>query len=184
MIATALWRRLDTPGFDACRLTSLDDGWRLHGNAVFKSEHGPTAVTYELECDREWLTRRGSVLGWSGAQSIDLQIVRWPPGEWMLNGNVVPLHGCVDLDFGFTPATNLAQLRRVALDIGQSADVPVAWIDIGSNTLERVEQRYARRSGREYWYESPRYSYFAMLEINASGFVDRYPELWEAVGED
>ena len=40
-----------------------------------------------------------------------------PHGDWKLNDVPVPeLAHCVDLDLGFTPATNLMQLRRLQPD--------------------------------------------------------------------
>ncbi len=86
---------------------------------------------------------------------------------------------CLDLDLGFTPATNALQIRRVALAEGQAADVPVAWLDVSAGTLELLQQRYERRAGATYWYEAPRFSYAALLEVTAAGFVRLYPGLWE-----
>jgi hypothetical protein len=87
------------------------------------------------------------VHGWLGARPLDLRITRTHDGIWTLNGQVVShLDGCVDLDLGFTPATNLFQLRRVALQVGQAADVPVAWLDVPVGTLDPLHQRYERRA--------------------------------------
>jgi uncharacterized protein len=100
---------------------------------------------------------------------------------WMVDGQVVPkLEECVDLDLGFTPATNLFQLRRIALAVGQAADVPVAWLDVPVGTLDRLHQRYERRTAETYWYEAARFDYFALLQVSAVGFVEKYPTLWEA----
>lgn len=94
---------------------------------------------------------------------------------------VVPsVEGCSDLDLGFTPATNLLQLRRLALADGQAADVPVAWLDVSAGTLDLLSQRYERRTKGTYWYEAARFDYAALLEVDPSGFIQRYPELWEA----
>src|SRR5262245_51353426 len=126
-----LWRRLDAPGHDACRLVQGDGAWRLGGAAAFQDEGVPACLAYALDCDGEWRTREGVVHGWLGARPVDFRMTRTPDGLWTLNGQVVPhLEGCVDLDFGFTPATNLSQLRRVALQVGQAADVAVAWLDV------------------------------------------------------
>jgi len=34
-VSSVLWRRLDTPGHDVCRLEKSDAGWKLEGVAVF-----------------------------------------------------------------------------------------------------------------------------------------------------
>lgn len=180
-IDTILWRRLDTVGHDTCRLVENDDSWRLEGAAVFRHEGLPVYLGYTVDCDSEWRTREGAVHGWAGARSLDFRITRTPDGLWTLNGQAVPnLNGCVDLDLGFTPATNLLQLRRAALRIGQAADVPVAWLDVPLGTLDTLRQRYERRTATEYWYEAPRFNYSALLQVSAAGFVEKYPNLWEA----
>jgi len=86
------------------------------------------------------------------------------------------------LDLGFTPATNLSQLRRIALAEGQAADVPVAWLDVATGSLVALPQRYERRTASTYWYEAPSVGYADLLEVAPSGFVRRYPGLWEAEG--
>jgi uncharacterized protein len=149
--------------------------------AVFRQDGVLACLAYEVDCDGKWRTREGLVQGWVGAHRLDLRIKRAPDGTWTLNGQVVPqLDGCVDLDIGFTPATNLLQLRRVALQVGQTADVPVAWLDVSVGILDRLQQRYERRTEELYWYEAPRFDYFALLQVSVVGFVEKYPNLWEA----
>jgi hypothetical protein len=176
-----LWRRLDAPGHDACRLVETVDGHRLDGAAVFHHDGTAAVLAYELDGDAAWRTRAGTVRGWLGARPVAYSVRRIGDGVWTLNHRVVPaLDGCVDLDLGFTPATNLFQIRRIALPEGQAVDVPVAWLDVAAGTLDVLEQRYERRSQDSYWYEAPRFAYAALLEIDAVGFAHRYPGLWEA----
>jgi hypothetical protein len=178
---TILWRRLDVPGHDACQLVALDDGWRLSGTAVFSLDGRPCALSYEVDADSRWSSRGARVHGWYGAERVDVTILGAPGGRWYLNGTERPaVSGCIDVDLGFTPATNLLQLRRAALDIGQAADVPVAWLAFPESTLERREQRHRRRDQDTYDYEAPSVPYEAPLQVNEMGFVTRYPGLWEA----
>jgi hypothetical protein len=181
IVDTILWRRLDVPGHDVCRLAQGDRAWRLEGVAVFQHEGVPACLGYEVECDDEWRTREGVVHGWVGARTIDVRIARTSDGVWTINEKVAPqVAGCIDLDFGFTPATNLIQLRRTTLQVGEAADVPVAWLDVDADVVQPLHQRYERRSGDLYWYEAPRFDYSALLRVNAVGFVTKYPKLWEA----
>jgi hypothetical protein len=177
---SALWRRLDTPGHDACRLLKSAAGWQLEGTAVFRHEGVPARLSYRVACDRAWRTQRGEIHGWVGEQQVELTVVRTDHGVWTLNGALVPgFEALVDLDLSFTPATNLPQLRRSALAEGQTADIPVAWLDVPSWNLQVLPQRYERRTGATYWYEAPTVRYSALLEVAPSGFIRRYPDLWE-----
>jgi uncharacterized protein len=183
--ASALWRRLDTPGHDAAWLERTPDGWLLWGTAVFRGGDTPACLAYEVACDRSWATKRGAVRGRIGDALIAHEITR-NDGGWVVDG--VPVAGIedlVDLDFGFTPATNLLQLRRVELAVGAAAEVPVAWFDGegGPTELVRLPQRYERRREDTYWYESPTASYAGELVVGPDGFALRYPGLWEAVRE-
>jgi len=180
-IASILWRRLDTPGHDACWLHQEAGGWRLEGTAVFRHEGLAARLAYQVACDPAWRTRGGQVQGWLGTDSVALRIARTSAGEWTLNSAVVPdLGGCLDLDFGFTPATNLPQLRRLGLEVGQAAEAPAAWLAVASGMLTFLPQRYERRAEAMYWYESPSVAYAALLEVTPEGFIRRYPGLWEA----
>lgn len=179
-IEAILWRRQDAVGHDACRLVRKSDGWRLDGAAVFQHKNGPACLAYGVDSDGEWRTQEGVVHGWVGNRPLDFRITRTPEGIWSLNGQGAPrLEGCFDLDLAFTPATNLLQLRRLALQVGQAADVPVAWLDPVSGVFAKLYQRYERRTAAEYWYEAPQFGYFALLQVNPVGFVEEYPHLWE-----
>ncbi len=179
--ASARWRRLDTPGHDACRLQPDGDGWTLEGTAEFLDAAGPAHLAYRVECDARWRTRRGEVRGRLGDLAVDTVIVRAGDGTWTRDGAPTPgLEPYLDLDFGFTPATNLQQLRRLALRVGEAAELPVVWFDPGSRgELTVLAQRYERRSHGTYWYESPSVPYAALLEMAPNGFTRRYPGLWE-----
>ena len=180
-MSSVLWQRLDTPGHDACRLEETGEGWKLAGTAVFRQDGLPARLSYQVTCDPAWITQHGEIRGWIGAQAIEFLVSRTHDGVWTLNGKVVPgLESYVDLDLGFTPATNLPQLRRVALAEGQAADVPVAWLDAPDGILQMLPQRYERRSESTYWYESPTADYAELLEVRPDGFIRRYPGLWEA----
>ncbi len=179
-VAFALWRRLDTPGHDACRLERSAAGWQIDGTAVFREDGVLARLDYQVGCDLEWVTRQGRVRGWLGARPVEFTIVRTAGGVWTIDGVVVPgLDSCADLDLGFTPATNGLQIRRLALAEGQAAQAPAAWLDVSAGTLEFLPQRYERRAEVTYWYEAPRFSYGALLEVASDGFVRLYPGLWE-----
>ena len=177
----ALWRRLDTPGHDACLLEPAEGGWRLAGTAVYRLGDAPARLDYHVACDHAWRTVDGAVHGWVGEQAVELTVAHSTEGGWLLNGAPASgLDGCLDLDFGFTPATNALQLRRLALRLGDAAEVPVAWLDVPGGTLTRLDQHYRRTADEAYAYKAPQFDYRAVLEIAPSGFARRYPELWEA----
>ena len=178
--ATALWRRLDLPGHDACVLEMRPEGWIINGAAAYRQATGPAWLTYKVACDKAWRTLSGTIGGFLGPKPIAHSIAR-RGNAWLLNGETVAgLDHLVDLDLGFTPATNTIQLRRVPLAVGAAAEIPAAWLDVDNGTLSELPQHYERRSETAFWYRAPSFGYEALLEFATNGLIRRYPDLWEA----
>jgi len=179
----ALWKRLDVPGHDAAEITETDAGALLKGVAVLHENGHPARLSYEVRLASDWSATSGHISGFYGGEPVDTRIERRADG-WYLNDVFQGLIELVDLDFGFTPATNMPQLRRFNLADGETADVNVAWYDIGVEQLVVLPQIYRRIDARSYAYDSPTADYHATLTIAPSGFVQDYPELWvmEPVG--
>jgi hypothetical protein len=119
-----LWRRLDQPGHESARLSQQPDGWHLSGTAVFAHEARPCRLDYRVVCDVGWRTVSGRVTGWIGSQTVEIDLSVDAGGRWWLDGTESPgVVGCVDLDLGFSPSTNLLPIRRLGLAVGQEAVV-------------------------------------------------------------
>lgn len=180
ILASMLWRRIDIPGHDTCRLENNQNGWTLFGTSIFQHKFGPTSISYSVECDPHWKTLRGRVCGISGDQHFNYLVSHEGAG-WKLNGNAVPgLEPLVDLDLSFTPSTNLVQLRRVPIPENKPTQLPVVWLDIDTGKLTKLEQTYELRAEMQVWYEAPSVGYRGLLELAPNGFIRRYPNLWEA----
>jgi uncharacterized protein len=178
--AAILWRRLDIEGHDSCQLVRLEDGWRLTGMAVFGHEGQACVASYEAESDAAWRTRSAKVTGWLGSTALDFHITA-DTGKWKLNDVEQPqVAGCIDVDLGFTPATNLLALRRHALTVGQQTAAPAAYLAFPELRMQRLEQTYRRLDATKYNYIANVYGYDDVLEVSEHGFVLDYPGLWKA----
>lgn len=177
-VAWAIWRRLDTPGHDAARLVRAGAGYLLAGTAVFLHAKGPACINYRVHVDQEWNTINGQIEGFVAGETIRHEIGRDGDG-WRLDGRKMPdVAALRDLDLGFTPATNLLQLRRAGPQLGRRAELTVAWFDIGETRITALPQVYIRRSETTYEYSAPSVPYEAVLEMAPNGFVQSYPHLW------
>jgi len=175
-----LWRRLDQPGHEAARLFQRETGWALTGTAVFAHDAQPCRLDYVVVCDVGWRTVSTRVTGWVGAASIDTAITVDPHGRWWRDERECPgVAGCIDVDLNFSPSTNLLPIRRLRLDVGQSADVRAAWLRFPSFALEPFDQTYRRLGPSTYRYESAS-GFAAELEVDATGFAVRYGDIWHA----
>ena len=176
-----LWRRLDLPGHEVSRLTQSDDLWELSGTAVFAHDQRPCALDYRVVCDQHWRTRSAHIQGTVGHESVALHATVSSEQRWQVNGIAQPaLDGCVDIDLGFSPSTNLLPIRRLALNIGEDAKVSAAWLPFPALTFEVLAQTYRREGKSTYRYESGDGAFVRVLDVNAAGFVTHYPDLWRA----
>ena len=165
-------------GCDAARIAKVSGGYILSGQAVFSDPNGPAALRYRLDLAPDWSTLAGRIDGFIGSRAIGSCVVRTERG-WSLNGRDFPMAEVRDLDLGFTPATNMPQLRRVALEVGQDKSFDVAWLDAGSDELVPLPQNYKRISDRAYDYQSSTLGYEATIVLAESGFASDYPRLWK-----
>lgn len=178
---TILWRGLDLRGHEACRLYGLDNEWRLEGTAVFSHERRPCRLSYLITCDSSWNTLSGMVSGWVGNNLVNIELSVDEHRHWTMNGAPqAQVDGCVDLDLNFSPSTNLLPIRRLDLEVGQSAEVKAAWLKFPSFELEPFSQVYTRVDEATYRYSSRDGDFVADLTVDDVGFPTVYPGLWEA----
>ena len=179
--ATVLWRHLHANGRDVCDLWRSAHGWILSGTSIYREGTEICHFRYRVECDDAWLTRSARVQGSWGEAGIDVAVSVDERRRWTLNGSAVPaVEGCVDIDLNFTPATNLIQLRRLALAVGSQSDAPAAWFRVPGFSLQLLPQSYRRASVPCYDYLAPTVGYGGLLQVHELGFVLEYPGLWTA----
>jgi hypothetical protein len=175
-----LWRRVDTPGHEACRLEQRAVGWRLAGTSIYRHDDGSASIAYSVLCDTNWQTVSGRIRGVVGQRRIDYFVARHG-AVWTLNDVPMPgLEHLHDLDLSFTPATIMQQLRRVTIANDEAIQLPVAWLDVDAGTLTELPQIYVRRGEATFWYRAPTVGYEGLLELSQNGFIRSYPNLWEA----
>lgn len=175
-----LWKRLDRAGADACRVRRIETGWVIEGAATFFEGDMVASLSYQLLCNAAWETRSADVHGWIDGQDWRLQVQRRPDG-WVMDGSALGFgEGLLDIDLGFTPASNTNAIRRLALDIGDRIETTALWLDTDDWTLKPLLQTYERISPTSIAYTSPEHGYKATLQVNAFGIVLEYPGLWKA----
>jgi len=181
MNQTILWRGINWPGHEACRLYQVETEWCVEGTAVFVADDRPCRLSYTITCDSNWKTQRAAVAGWLGDDDIDIVVSTDAAHRWHLNeSEIAAVDGCIDLDLNFSPATNLLPIRRLNLAIGQQAEVNAAWLRFPSFTLEPLAQTYTRLDQFTYRYSSAGGTFVRDLTVNEAGFVTDYPGLWLA----
>ena len=86
----------------------------------------------------------------AGGGAVGARLARSPArgdgtGEWHVDGNPAPaLAGCLDVDLEASAFTNAFPVHRLALDVGEKAEAPAAYVRASDLRIERLEQSYAR----------------------------------------
>ena len=177
------WRRIDMPGWEEARIEQTAHGWRLSGELKVEAGSVRGQLAYLIECEPDWRTRRATVTGSAAGAPLRLELGADGAGHWTLNGApLVPVQGALDIDLGFTPATNLLPIRRLDLAIGERADVRTAWVRFPELRVEALEQSYRRDAARVFRYEAlvDGERFEARLDTDEFGRVLHYEGLWEA----
>ena len=181
------WRRLDVEGREQAWVEPTATGWRLSGEIDVEEAGVAARLRYTIDCDPQWRTRSALVEGEAAGRPVRFALAADGSGGWTRDGETMPaLEGALDVDLGFTPATNTLPIRRLALAVGDSAPVRSAWLRFPEMRLEPLEQTYTREAERRYRYRAlvDGEPFVARLDTDAFGRVVRYEGLWEAVDED
>lgn len=102
--------------------------------------------------------------------------------DWIVNGQVRPdLKNCTDIDISITPFTNSLPINRLRLDLNKPQPIEVLYIDVPENSIRASRQRYTRKSGTVYNFQTIPNDFEADIIVDNDGFVVHYPQLFERV---
>ena len=153
-------------------LTATDNGWLMRGIVMIPIDDEPGEIRYEITADKLWRTQ-GAVIH-IGDKTIEISV---DGDEWWIDDVMNDdLRGCVDIDLGWTPATNTLPIRRLGLNVGESAETVAAWLRFPEMEFIPANQTYTRVSDNLWRYRSGRADYD--LEVSPDGVVCRYGDLW------
>lgn len=177
-----LWRRTDVVGMDACRFSASDKGYLISGTALYLHGEETARFEYRVSCNSDWSSQSAWVGGWLGQNELEFYISHETTGVWTIEGTGIDgVHGLLDVDLGFTPATNTNAIRRMGLAVGEEVETTAVWLDVDEWRFKPLRQVYRRLTETEYAYRSPTHDYSAILSTDNFGIVRQYPDLWEAV---
>ena len=179
MQRTVSWARTDGPGHGIGRLVGTVDGWRAHGHEGLAGPADLVACSFSVELDHGWLTRAAEVRSLARDGQRELRLEADGTGSWTADGLPRPdLDGCLDVDVAATPLTNTFPIRRLAaLRAGEQVSLPVAWVQVPSLEVARVQQTYRRLAAgqaADAWQYADRAHGAFRLEVDADGLVVEY----------
>lgn len=173
------WRRADEGhGHSMARVERLETGWLCHAAEVLIEPRETSACSFTIRLEQQWTTREVEVNVVSGQGQKRLSLRADEMRNWWRDGHPAPdLEGCVDVDIAATPLTNTFPIRRLdSLAVAEQRTLPVAWVDVPTLHVERVEQTY-RRLGLGRWEYSDTAHGAFQLTVDDHGFVIDYEGL-------
>ncbi|MGW2227761.1 putative glycolipid-binding domain-containing protein [Streptomyces formicae] len=176
------WQNEESGGFETAWVELAPSGLRARGRAVGVVPH-PYWLSYELDTDEEFVTRRLQVTAEdaAGTRSLDLRRADGDQGgTWTANGAPLPLvDGALDCDLGLCPLTNTMPVLRHRLHRGEGQrDFLMAWVSVPDLTVRPSRQTYTHLGRAGDGGATVRYAsgtYVSDLEFDESGLVVSYP---------
>ncbi|MEM9134776.1 MAG: putative glycolipid-binding domain-containing protein [Actinomycetota bacterium] len=90
----------------------------LVGTTVLPLEGRPAHIRYTVTADAEWRTTTARV-ELIGHRRVVVELAV-DDGAWTVDDERRPdLDGCIDVDLGWTPATNILPMRRLGSEVGR-----------------------------------------------------------------
>lgn len=185
-MAVVQWRDWQGHGLEHCLCRESAEGLVLEG-VVAGHRHGPYGSYYQVRTDAGFRTREVQVAYVGGPK---LHVGSDGSGNWrdVIGNRALPsLNGCIDVDIGFSPATNTLPIRRLNLQAQESRDITAAFIPLrdqidGDFLPQRAEQRYTCLTpGRRYRYDGLLRAFTAELDVDDAGLVLDYPDMFRRV---
>lgn len=182
---TRVWRRVDTPVLEYSDIHVVSDGVRLNGTVLGREQHRAFNLHYIVMLDHLWSATQASVEGAIDGAPFGHSARRSEDGTWFVDGESIEgSESCVDVDLGFTPATNSCALRRLNLAHGAEGESKALWLGLPIFEVKILRQRYLRESDSEYLYEAESGfesgPFSTVITVDHEGIVVDYPPFWAA----
>ena len=177
-----VWEIVWRPGFEHVALHIGARGLAADGVAVVIADPAPFRIRYEIRCDPATRVRAVTLRDLDRPERIVRLAAdgrgRWSDGD----GRPMPaLDGCLDVDVAAMTFTNTLPIRRLGLEVDQSAELAMAYVALPGLTVEPTRQRYTcltrTPAGGRYRYEGLGTGFVAELPTDADGVVIDYPSL-------
>jgi uncharacterized protein len=182
VIRALTWTGLEEWLAEHVRLELRPDGLLATG-VQLGVEPEPYRLDYHLDVPSGWITRRLEVEASGAGWRRRMVLERDASGAWTVDGERdARLDGALDCDLALSPLTNVMPIRRHQLhEREEGHDFVMAWVSVPDLQVHRSPQRYEHVRPGVVRYLAFDGDFTAELELDADGFVVRYPRLAERV---
>jgi hypothetical protein len=181
--ASASWRHEGLrSGFEVAAFRPSSTGVRIEGTTTGLQEGTTWVVSYVVELDPTWRTRRARIELRTALGFTERLLQLDGAGVWLVDGiEAADLAGCLDVDLESSVVTNTMPVHRLGLAVGDRASAPAAYFRVDTGAIERLDQSYLRiedvDGGQRYEYQAPIFDFRCQLVYDRSGLIVEYPGL-------
>lgn len=182
LVCAGLWQWLQGPGLERFEFVRAGDEWVFCGTILTMAKNADAEARYEIVCDSLFHTRRANIFlrDSTGERTLNIEA---RDGRWFENGRENhAVKGAIDIDLGWSPATNTLPIRRLNLAVGHaSGEFIAAWVRFPELTLQPLPQEYLRLGDLRYRYSSRGEAFVAELLVDDHDLVLDYEGFWQRV---
>jgi hypothetical protein len=171
----AVWSTWDGDATEQFSVRWENEGWTASGVV------GRERVQYVLRCNASF--RISQFLLFRDLEEPDLWLATDGSARWgEMNGAHRPdLDGCYDLGLACTPFSHSLPIRRLPLEVGHTADITVAEVDVETLELRPEHQRYTRLDTHRWAFTRLATGDVVEFDVDGYGLVRDLPERYRRV---
>ncbi len=183
MKQSILWKGIYYASMENCMITTNAAGYFINSQLTGSFDNKIMRIDYQLQLDHLWNTLSVIANSRYGEHVNALSFANDGNGNWTFNNKPVPeFAGCMDVDISVTPFTNTLPINRLKLNINDCQQIKVVYINLPSEELHVMEQRYTKISDLEYLYQNVTSKFEALISTDKNGIVINYPGIFERIG--
>lgn len=179
------WASCEEMGLE--HLSLKRDGEKIiaEGFILRVQDGSPFRLSYRIDIDAGWRVREVEVNLQSGSER-QIKLQADGAGNWTdaASGKDLPeFAGCFEVDISATPFTNTLPIKRLTLEVGESADISVVYFLVPELIVKRSRQRYGKLEKDLFRFEEKGLfkGFSADLRVDEDGLVIDYPELFRRI---
>ena len=179
VLAGRTWRSEELESIERFQLVETPTGHLLAGETQITRHYEPVRIRYEVEVDAGWRTTSARIR--IPDLDLDLDITVDGEAKWSVNDrHLADLDDCVDIDLGWTPATNTLPIRRSRSGIEIPFTTRAAWLQWPELWFSPANQTYVKRTDHRWTYVHRDFS--ADLTVDDQCVVITYgePPIWQS----
>ncbi len=178
-----LWKGKAYNSLENCVLTTMKDGIDVSSVIIGFYNEIIYRVEYFIKTNKNWETVFFEVKSNLNGLIQSFTYRREDNDNTpVADKNVIPFHGCCDVDISLTPLTNTLPINRLHLHQDEKKRIDVLYVDILNQEIKPVQQNYTRLSKFTYRYENVPNNFEAIITVDEQGLVINYPDLFERTG--